>query len=37
MLTSIFPLMANHSKIILCGATATLNNWKSKAGIYNYE
>ncbi len=30
-------LMADHSKIILCGATATYNNWNKKAGILNSE
>lgn len=28
--------MKNHSKIILCGATATYARWKSKQGISNY-
>lgn len=37
MLTSCLPCMKPHSKIILCGATATYNNWKSKNGILNYE
>ncbi len=29
--------MKNNSKVILCGATATYNNWKSKVGIKNYN
>jgi NADPH-dependent curcumin reductase CurA len=37
MLTSALLCMKPHSKIILCGATATYNNWKSKNGILNYE
>ena len=37
MLTSALLCMKFHSKVILCGATATYNNWKSKAGILNQE
>ena len=37
MLSSMLKLMRDHSKIILCGATATYNNWNRKAGILNYE
>ncbi len=37
MLTSALLCMKFHSKVILCGATATYNNWKSKAGILNLE
>jgi NADPH-dependent curcumin reductase CurA len=35
MLTTALLCMKVHSKVILCGATATYNNWKSKAGILN--
>ncbi len=27
--------MADHSKIVMCGATATYTNWREKAGIRN--
>jgi NADPH-dependent curcumin reductase CurA len=37
MLTSALLCMKDHYKVILCGATATYNNWKSKAGILNQE
>lgn len=37
MLTTALLCMKIHSKVILCGATATYNNWKSKAGILNQE
>lgn len=37
MLTSALLCMKFHSKVILCGATATYNNWKNKAGILNQE
>jgi NADPH-dependent curcumin reductase CurA len=37
MLSSMLNLLANNSKVILCGATATYNSWKSKSGIINYE
>ena len=26
-----------NSKVILCGATATYNNWKKKGGILNHQ
>ncbi len=35
MLTSALLTMKVGGKVILCGATATYNNWKSKAGILN--
>lgn len=37
MLTTALLCMKQNSKVILCGATATYNNWKSKAGILNQE
>ena len=37
MLSSMLQLMANHSKIIMCGATATYNTWGKQQGIRNYE
>jgi NADPH-dependent curcumin reductase CurA len=37
MLSSALNLMANHSKVIMCGATATYNNWGSKEGVRNFE
>jgi NADPH-dependent curcumin reductase CurA len=37
MLTSMLKLMAEHSKIVMCGATATYNNWGQKAGVKNME
>lgn len=37
MLTSALLCLRKHAKVILCGATATYNNWKSKAGILNQE
>lgn len=36
MLSSVINLMAQNSKIILCGATATYNSWNSKTGIRRY-
>jgi hypothetical protein len=30
-------MMSDHSKIIMCGATATYNNWGKKSGILNYH
>ena len=30
-------LMADHSKIILCGATATYNAWGKFSGVTNME
>lgn len=35
MLTAMLNLMANHSKIVMCGATATYNSWGQKAGVKN--
>lgn len=35
MLTSALLCVGINSKVILCGATATYNNWKGKAGILN--
>ena len=37
MLSSALNVMADHSKIIMCGATATYNNWGSKEGVKNME
>jgi NADPH-dependent curcumin reductase CurA len=37
MLSSMLKLMADHSKIIMCGATATYNNWNKKSGVLNME
>ena len=37
MLSSMLNLMADHSKIIMCGATATYNNWNEKTGILNFQ
>lgn len=37
MLSSMLRLMADHSKIVMCGATATYNNWHEKAGVRNME
>lgn len=33
MLEQMLLCMKRHSKIILCGATATYANWKNKSGI----
>ena len=37
MLSSAINVMADNSKIIMCGATATYNNWGSKEGVKNFE
>ncbi len=37
MLSSALNLMSDNSKIIMCGATATYNNWGSKEGVRNFE
>lgn len=37
MLSSMLNLMTDHGKIIMCGATATYNNWGSKEGVRNFE
>ena len=37
MLNSMLNIMALHSKIVMCGATATYNNWGQKSGITNYQ
>lgn len=37
MLSSMLKLMANHSKIVMCGALATYNNWREKVGVRNME
>ena len=37
MLSSMLNVMSDHSKIIMCGATATYNNWGSKQGVSNFE
>lgn len=37
MLTSMLKLMADHSKIVMCGATATYNKWGDKSGVSNME
>jgi NADPH-dependent curcumin reductase CurA len=37
MLSSMLQLMADHSKIVMCGATATYNAWRKKAGVKNME
>ena len=37
MLTTALICMKAHSKIVLCGATATYNNWKGKGGILNQQ
>ena len=36
MLSSMLNLMAAHSKIIMCGATATYNSWGDKVGVRNF-
>ena len=36
MLSSMLNVMSDHSKIIMCGATATYNNWGSKQGVRNF-
>ncbi len=33
---AVLPVMKNHSKIVMCGATATYTKWKDKLGIKNY-
>ena len=33
---AVIPVMTNHSKIVMCGATATYTKWKDKLGIKNY-
>jgi NADPH-dependent curcumin reductase CurA len=35
MLSSMLKLMADHSKIVMCGAIASYTNWREKAGIRN--
>lgn len=37
MLSSMLNVMSDHGKIIMCGATATYNNWGSKEGVRNME
>ena len=37
MLTTALICLKRQGKAILCGATATYNNWKSKGGILNSE
>ena len=37
MLSCMLNVMADHSKVIMCGATATYNNWGSKEGVKNFE
>ena len=37
MLSSMLNLMTDHGKVIMCGATATYNNWGSKEGVRNFE
>ena len=37
MLSSMLNLMADHGKVIMCGATATYNNWGGKGGAKNFE
>lgn len=37
MLSSMLNVMGTHSKVILCGATATYNSWGKQTGISNYE
>ena len=37
MLSSMLNCMADKSKVIMCGATATYNNWGSKEGVRNME
>ena len=37
MLSSMLNCMADHGKVIMCGATATYNNWGSKEGVRNME
>lgn len=35
MLAEMLLCMKNHSKVVLCGATATYARWKSKSGVAN--
>ena len=37
MLSTALICLKRQGKVILCGATATYNNWKSKGGILNSE
>ena len=37
MLSSMLNVMADNGKVIMCGATATYNNWGSKEGVRNFE
>lgn len=37
MLSSMLNLMADFGKIVMCGATATYNNWGGKGGAHNFE
>jgi len=37
MLSSMLNVMSDHGKVIMCGATATYNNWGSKEGVRNME
>jgi NADPH-dependent curcumin reductase CurA len=36
MLSSMLNLMSDNGKVIMCGATATYNNWGSKEGVSNF-
>jgi|JI6StandDraft_1071083.scaffolds.fasta_scaffold200559_2 NADPH-dependent curcumin reductase CurA len=36
MLSSMLNLMSDNGKVIMCGATATYNNWGSKEGVRNF-
>ena len=34
---AVLPAMKEHSKVVMCGATATYTKWKDKLGIKNYS
>ena len=37
MLSSMLNIMSDFGKVVMCGATATYNNWGSKEGVRNFE
>ena len=36
MLSSALKLMADHGKVVMCGALATYNSWTTKSGSRNF-
>lgn len=35
ILDAVLPVMSDHGDVILCGATATYNQWKERSGLSN--